>query len=172
MQGLARSSKEQDSVIVGYLCAVTAATLAFLFHHAWRDIADGAVPAVPFPERLGQLVSVWAIFGSVFWIYAFFTAAWPFAATLTVARRCHIRGVLYYAVCGALTGIILTLVVLLPAWKHPADHDESFLQDWISMSPPFMIYGVCGALAFWYKAGRHIGQARRSGERAALAGPG
>ncbi len=145
------SSSETSRVIIGYLCAVNVATLAFLIYEVWQDFAQPATALVP-PE--------WIISGIMFWIFAFATAAWPFAATLTLARRLGIRSALYYFACGAITGVVLTLVILLPAWQFPSEHDESFFRNWMELAPRFTVSGACGAVAFWYKAGRRIGLAQ------------
>jgi hypothetical protein len=149
-------SDEQTRIAIGYLCAVTAATLAFLVHAGWRDLALQAVGTDPMTDSVWRALPWLGFFGPMFWVYALFTAAWPFAATLTMARRWNIRSPFYYLACGAVSGIILTLVVLLPAWKHPSEHDESFLQDWLRLGPSFLLYGVCGSLAFWFIAGRRL----------------
>lgn len=94
----------------------------------------------------------------VFWVYAFFTTAWPFAATLTLARRYGIRHFAYYTACGAIAGAILTLIVVVPPWMHTLEHDNTFLEEWLRAGRAFAVYGACGGLAFWYKAGRHITQ--------------
>jgi hypothetical protein len=133
---------------VGYLFAVTMATIAFVLKSAWSVDAGAS-------NWFGLFVEVEVIIA--FWIHAFFMAAWPYAATLAVARRYRIGNILYYLACGAVTGTLLTLVVLIPAWKHPSEHDGGFIDDWLRLVPSFAAYGCCGALAFWYKAGRHLG---------------
>ena len=154
--GEASSSVEAGRIRIGYLLAVTAAMLTFLLHSAWRDIVDYPIHSVPFSRRILEHIFVWMFFGVIFWVYALFTAAWPFAATLALARRYGIRHFGYYVACGAIAGALLTLIVVVPPWMHNLEHDNTFVEEWLRMGRAFAVYGACGGVAFWYKAGRFI----------------
>jgi hypothetical protein len=150
----------------GYLRAVNGATLAFMFLFGLKGLLEGASSAVPFPDYLWSFPVPIIVMGAFFWLFAFATAALPFFATYALARRLGVRNVLYYAVCGALTGLVLTPVfVAVPPKILP---QSEFWQDCLDWAPILTATGTCGALAFWHKTGRYLERASVQGDPAAL----
>ncbi|HEV2550640.1 MAG TPA: hypothetical protein VGU20_25225 [Stellaceae bacterium] len=159
-RGDAPSSPVGGRIGVGYLLSVTAATLAFLLHTAWHDIVSDPMSRAPIFDWIWRHAPLWVFLSVIFSVYAFFTTAWPFAATLMLARRYGITSLLYYLVCGAVAGFLLSLIVVVPPWVHDLEHDNTFLEEWIRAGRAFAAYGACGGLAFWCKAGRFIAESR------------
>jgi hypothetical protein len=143
----------------GYLRAVNGATVAFAFLFAVKGIVEGVASGFPFSDLVWLLAILIFLVPALFWLFAFVAAVAPFAATYALARWLGIRSALYYALCGALTSLILTLVfVAIPpgmVWQG----DSQFWQECLTWSPILIASGVCGALAFWHKTGRHLGRA-------------
>lgn len=150
----------------GYLRAVNGATLAFMFLFCIKGWFEGASSAVPFPDYVWSFAVPIIVMGALFWLFAFATAAAPFFATYALARRLGIRNVLYYAVCGALTGLVLTPVfVAVPPRILP---ESGFWEDCLNWAPILTATGTCGALAFWHKTGRHLGRVSMEARPAGL----
>jgi hypothetical protein len=138
----------------GYFCAVTATTVSFLLEASFEN------PLTPAADVVWDRLTIVAVVGQVFWFVAFFAALPLFAAACVIARRLKIRSVFYYGAWGAVTGLVLTPVA---QWLTPADEAvRSFVQDIMFLAPKFMFYGLCGALAYWYVAGRRLGLGRHT----------
>jgi hypothetical protein len=98
------------------------------------------------------------------------TALLPFLAVRWVAKVLAIRNVWYYVVCGALVGTALCILAIAvlpyPAYDEPIA--PSFAEQFATGAPIFAFSGAIGALVYWWKTGRHFGQARASGASAPL----
>ena len=143
--------------VIGYLAAVTVATLSFLtpgglalpFWHVGE----------PLSKLQGEVVAIWIFFVVTVWVVIFVTALPPFAVCCLIAYRRRLRSDFYYGAWGLVTGLMLTPVAL---WLSPPGDGEqvkSFLEQMLFPAPRFMLDGLCGALAFWYVTGRHVGAA-------------
>ncbi len=157
---LQQSSPDQSKIPLGYICAVSGATLSFFVLLGLKASAEGAASSVPFPDRIWHFMMPLIAMGALFWIFAFLIAMLPFAATYAVARRLKIRSISYYVVCGAITGAILTPVFVFLGPQMSWQNEQNFLQDCVSWGPILGFSGACGAVAFWHTTGRHIGHTR------------
>lgn len=152
--------RDEPHVPLGYFCAINAATLSYVVVNTVPTLRE----AGPADRSLGEwLMPVFAmmLLGTFFWFFGFIAGIAPLAVIWTLARRLRINNVFYYLAGGALTGIILTPLanfffnVFLITWDSP---ERTVLVAWMEEAPRFAFVGVCGALAFWYKAGRHVGR--------------
>jgi hypothetical protein len=153
-----QSPTETGLVLAGYVCAVTAATLAYLIVSA-LVILPGGPSNASLSEMTVPLIAM-AIAGVFFWMVAFFAAMPPFLASYAIAQRLKLHNVFYYLLCGAITGLVLTpLAELIGDWLLPTGEPpvRGVLENWAFAAPRFMFVGACGALAFWYMAARRIG---------------
>ncbi len=148
-------------VPLGYFCAVNVATLSYVLVNTVTALREGATADRSLAEWLLPVVAMMWL-GAFFWFFGFITAMLPVAAIWALARRLRIASVFYYAAGGALTGVILTPVAVflgdffLGSWDAPV---RTLLVSWAEEAPRFAFVGACGALAFWYKAGRHLDRA-------------
>jgi len=147
-----------------YVRAVNGATLAFVVLFGIKGAAEGAASSVPFPERILHFAVPMLVIGALFWLFAFLTALAPFAATYALARRLGIRSILYYAICGALTGLMLTPVFVGVRPQMVGQEYTAFWQDCLTWGPILIASGLCGALAFWHRTGRHPAHAGRGAQ--------
>lgn len=152
----------------GYLRAVNGATLAFMFLFGIKGWREGAASAVPFPDYVWNFSVPIIVMGALFWLFAFATAAAPFFATYALARRLGIRSILYYVVCGALTGLVLTPLFVIMGPQMSWQNENDFREDCLIWGPILVMSGLFGALAFWHKTGRHFGRLSAEGEPAGL----
>lgn len=151
-------SLQHRPVLLGYLFSISGATLIFAADLSVWGIAQGASSSVPFPNRIWSFelpIIIWAI---AFWIFALLTAWPPFAVTWRIAKRFGIRNLAYYALCGAATGLLLTPVFVYIEPKMMWSEDIMFVEDFRRWAPTLILCGTYGALAFWYKTGRHLGR--------------
>jgi len=134
------------AVVVGYLAAVSTATICFgIFEIGivlWEESLRG----------LGSIVIV-AFAAMVFWIVAFVTASLPVALAYLVARLLRIRSIFYYLLCGAVTGAALAPIFVWFDWHEDA---AAFIGEWLRDAPLFTAMGACAAATFWSIAGRYI----------------
>jgi hypothetical protein len=121
-------------------------------------ITHGASSSVPFPDYIWSFELPILILGVPFWFFAFATA-WPLVAvTWRLAKRFEIRSFIYYALCGAVSGFVLTPVFLFLQPEMMWSEDTTFVEDFNRWASTLILCGICGALAFWYRTGRHLGR--------------
>jgi hypothetical protein len=145
--GLVPSSRPNGTFASGHMCAVNAATLAFVGVVGWVASRDLDL------NLLGILLySICA--GIIFWIICFSASALPAGAAYAIARFFRIRSIFYYLVWGALTGAALAPIFV---WFESRPLSPPFLDFYLDVAPRFMAIGALAAAVFWYKTGRHVG---------------
>jgi|SRR5579883_3279727 len=150
----------ETRLLIDYIHTVNAAALAFAFLFALKALAEGASSNVPFPAYIWSFAIPVLVMGGFFWIVAFFMALPPVALAYAVAAWCKLRSIFYYIACGAVTGFALTPVYVSMGPQQSWQNERSFSEDCLIWGPIFIICGICGAIAFWRRRGRHIGTPR------------
>lgn len=153
---LSRPSSNEGSASLGYLWAVAAATVAFMVLRLGVELSrDGRLVL---STAFAEFLLLWLVVGTVFCVLAFVTTM-PFVwAVYRLAVRFKIRNVGYFAASGAIVGLIFSplYVYALPGFLN----QETLFDTWRLWAPLFVLSGLCGAVTFWYKAGRYIGFAQ------------
>ncbi len=153
-----QSIADRGMIFAGYVRAVSGATVAYLVLLYMKTLFENVPDAVESQDLVAAIsgdVLVFGILGGAYWIGAFAAALPLFAAAYAVARRLGIRSGLYYAACGALTGLALTPVFVIIGPQTSWQNENDFLQDCVSWGPILITSGLCGGLAFWHKTGHH-----------------
>jgi len=146
-------------LLVGYLWAVTGASVTFAAIIVASASMAGFASVDPLLERIWGSVLTFFVWAQLFWICALPMALPPFALSWQIAKKFEIGSFVYYVLCGAMAGLVLTPVFEeLVAPEVRLSDDPTFLQDCIRWWPTFILSGTCGALAFWYRTGRHLGR--------------
>jgi hypothetical protein len=141
------------AILAGYLAACLAASLVF-----------SVVLAAKYSDSIGKGAGL-LIGGTVLIaIYAAILALLPGLLGIIHAERTGVTSILYYAVGGALTGIVAYgLFALLLIWSagtakgFVSGDPAQFLLSWIVL---FGAPGLAGGLVYWLVAGRKTGQGR------------
>ena len=135
----------------GYHWAVTGAAATFCAVVSLKFSADvwAAHSGLELWTNLASVVFVAALFGLFGWGMAFLTL-WPlFLLTMSLAEVFRTRSALYFITCGALTGALVSaLLLVLP--RETSD-ERSFVEVALWVVPTCVVYGVSGAWLFWWK---------------------
>jgi MFS family permease len=156
-QSAAKSDRAKlERRISGYFLAVTGATIVFMAITAVIMLLNGTASTVPFPERARQLAFLIGLLGLSCWIFAAVFAAIPFAVTCKIAERIEITHIIYFAVCGALTGALLApiFIYLWPTWYTDPPEQPSLLTQFVRVSCLSVPAGIGGGLVYWWHAVR------------------
>jgi hypothetical protein len=150
---LYQASYSGGSASLAYLWAVAAATVAFMVLRIGVELSRDA--RLVFSTAFAEFLVLWLMLGTVFCVVAFVMAMPPVWVVYRLAVRFKIRNVVYFAASGAFAGLIFSplYVYALPGFLN----QETLFDTWRLWAPLFVLSGLCGAVAFWYKAGRYIG---------------
>src|SRR5215469_15966370 len=91
-----------------YVCAISIATLSFMFVLGVSDYLGPGAANDPFAVRISNILVGTIIAGFFFWLFTVVAAIVPGTLIYIMARRLTIEHALYYVACGAITGLILT----------------------------------------------------------------
>lgn len=139
--------------LVGHVCAVMAASFAFVGEATFAHFFHGGLSSV---HPMSTLTFHLAVTSFLLFIagafVGFFAAMVPVIVVHRVARRLSISNVWYYVAAGALTGLLLSPVVaaIIPR-PEPAFH-EAAANIALFLAPS----GAVGGLVFWWVVGRFI----------------
>lgn len=153
------SLASETPLLLSHIHAVNTSAVTFAILFGSKMLAEGASSSVPFPARVWSFAIPVLIMAGFFWVVAFLAALPAVALARATARRFKIRNIVYYLACGALTGLVLTPLYVLIGPQQSWQNEQNFSEDCITWGPIFIACGACGAITFWLKAGRHIGQA-------------
>jgi len=141
-------------IFAGYLGACLAAGLVF-----------SVVLAARYSDSIGKGAGLLITGTVLIAIYAVIVALLPAFLGIIYAERAGVTSILYYAVGGALTGIVaygFLFALLLSSSAGTtkgfvAGNPAQFLLSWIVL---FGASGLAGGLVYWLVAGRKTGQGR------------
>jgi ABC-type Fe3+-siderophore transport system permease subunit len=130
-----------------------------------------AAMALAFAPSLKTSGSEWVFGGRpewvtkmmIYWIGAFLGSSVPAIVLYAIAKWFRISHVLYYLLCGAVIGSMLSPVAF-DLCAFPADRmcvrgepEDDFWDKWWTLVMPFVAgSGALGGLAFWWVTGRHM----------------
>jgi hypothetical protein len=141
-----QANKTTPGDAIGYLGAVLAATLSFWATFMIRDAIDTGLN--PFrPDRFVMMVLVTLPFS----VAAAASALAPFLIARKIAEWTGIQAAWYYAVSGALTGLVLVPLgfALSGAWEPEVPFLQGTLSAVANAGPWFMLCGAIAGLTFW-----------------------
>ena len=141
-------------IFAGYLGACLAAGLVF-----------SVVLAARYSDSIGKGAGLLITGTVLIAIYAVIVALLPAFLGIIYAERAGVNSILYYAVGGALTGIVAYGFLFAPLLISSAGttkgfvagNPAQFLLSWIVL---FGASGLAGGLVYWLVAGRKTGQGR------------
>jgi hypothetical protein len=139
-----------DWVHLGYLGAVAAASISFTMLLMLLFLIYPGLPPFTYDERLFLMLIMVPIFGVV----ALVTALPPFLAALKIAKLIGTNAAWYYAVSGAVTGLILTPVALIITTRPYWLFWDAMLTYFPRVALFFILIGAVGGLTFWSICGR------------------
>ncbi|WP_262299436.1 hypothetical protein [Microvirga sesbaniae] len=137
--------------MAGYHWAVTGAAMAFsavIFLDFGADVWK-SYNGLDLLTEFADLVSAAIVFGLFGWVVAFLIV-WPlFLLTTFLAETLETRSLVYFVTCGALTGALLS--VLLLTLPREASDQRSLVEVAVYVASSCVICGVSGAWLFWWK---------------------
>jgi predicted ABC-type exoprotein transport system permease subunit len=141
--------------MTGYHWAVTGAAAAFsavVFLKSGTDVW-ATHSGLTFLTELAGAMLVSVLFGAYGWVILFLIV-WPlFLLTTSLANALETRSLVYFITCGALTGALLSALLLALPRETSDQHSVVGIAMWVT--PSCVLYGVSGAWLFWWKAIGH-----------------
>jgi hypothetical protein len=146
--------------IIGYVCAVVSAALAFVLLTIFHGFAfQGELSTVyPISERIREIMLTVVVELLIITFATFFTAIIPVVVVHQIAKRFSVKSFWYYIACGALTGLALSSLAIAigpPSFMEPAEIPPFFnrVLYFARFSVPS---GAVGGLAYWIITGRFL----------------
>ena len=122
-----------------YIAAVTASAFCLAFwpqNGGFNLIISGAITS-------GAVFNLVLVF-ILYWVLCFFSAVLPFILVILAGKKFKIKGPLFYAMCGAIVGGLL-MVVLTNVLPYAS---KTFLET-MKYLIPFLIAGLVAGITCW-----------------------
>ena len=134
-----------------YTAAVGVSASVFAVQTSVVIWLSGGASSVPMPDRLFQSVLMSLVIALAFAFLAVWLALVPAVVSVVFARWLGIESMFYYAVCGALSAILLAPVtVWLVTYDDIVEFPPTFEQQCIRAAFFMIVPAIVGAIAFWF----------------------